>query len=247
MVAISSYKVCYLWARVLGLGLNSPWFGTHANADPETFSGGVPFGAGAVLTSPLFLTAAGTGDGGVIVNTGFDTFFGAVPSGYFPGWPNASGTPDAMNPASSQGSAVVGALNEVSFPTVAGYAQSETGWNQGKFYFEYAFYGDLFTNLTGCGAMRGAPSLSFVFGGEYAGGDPNGGVMVGGGFNNSWNMSAGALGVLFPMTPLNMAPNGESRVGIAVAMVNQTNFVPQPFMPVRLPNLNCCRIIGQSF
>lgn len=243
MVAISQSRMCFIWTRVVH-PISTPWFGVSANVDPETLDGGISFGAGKVLTNPLYLTALGTGDGAVTVNTGGGTFFGDIPPGFTPGWPDENGLPDLFDPSTGQGSAVVSPLS-VAFPNAAGCAQSFTGQDDGSFYLEYTFTGDLFTNLCGIGAARLMPGLAEIFNGGFAPGDPDGGAVTNTGFNNTWQASIAANNATTFLTPLSTPPGNV--MGVAIAIVNQANFIPQPFFPMQLPPMSCCKAFGRVF
>jgi hypothetical protein len=182
--------------------------------------------------APVYLTAQGTGDSGVILNTAPPPV--RVPKGFFPGWPNANNNfapGDIFNPLTALGSAI-GNVNpsQVSFPTTNGLVQGLTGVTQGRYYFEYTPTYDIFSSQTGCGVGRLGPTLAAWFNkGGYGTSDNNGGLFIDGGTPNTFDAHLDANTGTGP--DIGSAVAG-SIIGVAVIVTE--DYIPQLFNPQQL-------------
>jgi hypothetical protein len=248
MALISSTKVCLMWYIIVQSGPQPPILGGAWNNDttasPDDLTGGIPFNVGGCLTEPIYLMATGTGDANVNMNFGQGQFFGSLPNTYQVGWQNKFGGIDKFDAASVQGSATIDSSGfQVGFPTSAGAARSVTGIGIGRYYVEYTVTYDIFSQLTGAGPMRAGAQIPYAGDGGYSSTDPNGGAMVSGGNITTtppYQPSVGALNVsgLKP-SPLLGAPS-QTVMGLAIAVIPQALFVPQPFVGIPLRNMRCC-------
>lgn len=254
MATISERKVCLVWSRVVaagGIPANQSWWNGDSRADPDTLAGGVAFDLGGCLNENLVLMACGTGDAQIAMNFGqfrFSSPLPMLPKTYFPGWPNASGSPDAFDPAAQQGSGTLTDNNQtVTFVSTAGVAQSLTGWGRGRFYVEYILGYDIFSQGTGAGPMRMGSQIAYAETGQKNISDPIGGVMVNGGDVIGHPVSIYALGSE-AVTDYAVAPSS-SIMALAIALIPRFNAVPQLFQAQRLPQPHCCpdaRLRGQA-
>lgn len=194
----------------------------------------------------MYLTAQGSGGGGVIMNFGQLSFRGGIPSGYFPGWPSLTTGLANWDPGTAQGSAVVQPDGvTVNFPVVDGIVQSSSGWRSGRFYVEYVTTQIIFTNFTGAGVARLAPDKDFWIGnGAMNAMDNNGGALVVGGFlGNGFQGRLASESV--PITTPNPVTNqgaGNVVVGLAINMSPSYAFRPASYNPVNLPRGLCCPV-----
>lgn len=248
-----------VWARgikqIPGTSLWGP--GNWTNVFAGTLPGGPEQGTGGVYMggpnfqpnsfTPVYLTAYGTGDGGVQM-TSAPPFRAMPPRGFAWGWPNPAGGPGGgFDSASAQGSAsFVNGGTSVSFPTVNGLCQSQVGVTQGAYYIEYTITADIFSQSMGIGAGRKGPQLAaWANGGGFSTTDNDGGCMVNAGTNgNGFQASLLANTVQGPNIPDFATPPGTA-VGVAILVTNDfaAAFAPQPFMPTPLVCVPCSELI----
>ena len=89
--------------------------------------------------------------------------------------------------------------------------------------------------------MRGGANLTYVSGGGYSASDHNGGAIIQGGNIGDYKPYINALnsGVKLKQSNTMTAPS-TSVMALAIAIIPQALFVPQPFVGVPLPHLICC-------
>lgn len=216
---------------------------------PELNQGGLSMGGPKIVPgTPLYLTAQGTGDGSLTLQSG-PPFRVVPPRGFAWGWPNGSGAPgDVFDPATLKGSAVLlsGGLT-VSFPTNPGLVQSKHGVKQGSYYIEFTTAGDIFSQALGVGFGRSGPDLTaWHTGGGFSSSDHNGGAYVTTGTQaNGYQGSLAANTIAGPVIPDFKVPPPLA-VGMAVTIMPgdfALSFQPAPFQPVPLVCLPCTELV----
>jgi hypothetical protein len=224
----SAPLTCQAWARIIPAGVSfiQQW---SNGGNPEKLRGGFPFTGPSLPGSPVYLTAQGTGDAIISVNTAPAPQ--NAPKGFYPGWPSGKNSGgyaipgDTLNASTAQGSAVGNVIaNQVSFPTLNGLVQGTTGVLTGRYYFEYTLTGyDVFSSQSGVGVGRLGPSLAAWFNkGGYSTNDPNGGLFIDGGTPSAFNANLDGNTIQGPA----IVGSASQGVVVGVAVMITQDFTP---------------------
>ena len=244
-----SNLACTIWAGLVP-ATGAPVLAWAGGGNPATGIGGYSFAAGPLPGAALYLTAFGTGDASLSLNTA--PLPGRVPKGFYPGWPSSFGLiSDQFDPATKQGSAVVGSTT-VSFPSSPGLVQGQTGLTRGRYYYEYMVTGtDSFSGKQGIGVGRKGLDMNvWSNAGGYNAGDVNGGAQIdGGNIVNNFLATVNANEVSGP--PIGNVTAG-SIVGVAVLLTPDYQpfvFRPAALIPTPLVCIPCVEMVlpGQNF
>ncbi len=248
MATLSLTKICLFWFRIVASPTleQTSWNG-NSHADPDTLTGGIAFNQGGCLTDPLYLTATGTGDAGVVAK--FQPPFTSPPI-WLPKtyglWPADDSGHARFDDTNLQGSAALTnpARTSVSFIATPGAAQTTTGILAGRYFAEYQVTYDIFSSRTGMGIIRHNAELAQLTSGRFSVADAFGGAMVQGGDLGTvptYQTSLDVFGSTLAGSNVVSAP-GNTVLAIAMAVIPQYNYVPNLISAVSMPRLICCPV-----
>lgn len=248
--------------------LNNGFWNNNPAADPATDVGGVDLSGTLFEGNVVGPIVQGTGDAGITANFGATPFTYAVPTGYYAGFPDNTGTGSTnFAPGFTAGSAVVnpGGL-QVSFPASPGGAYALNGTNEGKYYWELVNpTGDIFSADWGGGigndfSIPGFDLNYWINNGAYGPGNDIGGILITGQTLVNGVSSLCALGSTVVPSIFNFALNSNNVLRIAAFLSDEVPPpAPEPTPAVVIPqslgrwrgqvgiNWNGLALVGDAF
>ncbi len=219
---------------------DDPWIGSAPGANPATGAGGIDLSA--MVGDRFYLTVQGSGDAGILVNTGNTMFTRLPPAGFTAGLPHMGGGFTTLDPTKVYGSAVLSVGNRfAAFPAAPGMVQSVDGYTTGQYYCELGPpSGDIFSLDWGGGMgadyTAGGVFQNWISNGSFSGGSNLGGALVTGQTLAHELSSIFALGSVVLADAFNFRANSSDIVGLAISVSN----------PGVVPKLNLDNVIVTS-
>jgi hypothetical protein len=175
-------------------------------------------------------------------------FIGTPPDGLVPGWPALDGSRGSPLDTSTAGGSATSTSGYVMDTAASpGFMQVTDAYIFGAFYFEIEVTAtNIFSGLLGGGVARRFPGLDYnqwVFDGRYSATDTNGGAI---GLTNSWptfTLDIGAEGS--DLYPAFATLTQGDVLCVQFRAFPQYPFYPANLVPVSLPCVPCCPLVGK--